>query len=96
MVPGGTNYSAVDSPGGPLLGTTYSMTELAILTGLNKLQATYKLQNTLSFHYLPFFFHNGPRDLMSECAVGKVLTRHAYPVHKLLLFYHRVGRLHIM
>ena len=27
MVPGGTNYSAVDSPGGPLLGgTTYSMT----------------------------------------------------------------------
>ena len=28
MVPGGTNYSAIDSPGGPLLGgTTYSMTE---------------------------------------------------------------------
>ena len=27
MVPGGTNYSAVDSPGGPLLGgTNYSMT----------------------------------------------------------------------
>jgi len=27
MVPGGTNYSAVDSPGGLLLGeTTYSMT----------------------------------------------------------------------
>jgi len=27
MVPGGINYSAVDSPGGPLLGgTTYSMT----------------------------------------------------------------------
>ena len=29
MVPGGTNYSAVDSPGGPLLGgTKYSMTGL--------------------------------------------------------------------
>ena len=27
MVPGGTNYSAMDSPGGPFLGgTTYSMT----------------------------------------------------------------------
>ena len=27
VVPGGTNYSAVDSPGGPLLGgTNYSMT----------------------------------------------------------------------
>ena len=30
MVPGGTNYSAVDSPGGPLLGrNTYSMTDPA-------------------------------------------------------------------
>ena len=30
MVPGGTNYSALDSPGGPLLGgITYSMTTLA-------------------------------------------------------------------
>ena len=28
MVPGGTNYSAVDSPGGPLLGGTKSMTVL--------------------------------------------------------------------
>ena len=32
MVPGGTNYSAVDSPGGQLLGgTTYSMTDYAKL-----------------------------------------------------------------
>ena len=33
VVPGGTNYSAVDSPGGPLLGgTNYSMTALDLGT----------------------------------------------------------------
>jgi len=34
MVPGGTSYSAVDGPGGLLLGgTTYSMTDLPSLLG---------------------------------------------------------------
>jgi len=54
--PRGTNYSAVDSPGGPLLGgTTYSMTELLIFSTLLLLQGTQILYtgiyNTVTVNY---------------------------------------------
>ena len=51
--------------------STTCLHELVILTGRNELQAAYKLQNTLALYYLPFIFCNVPRDLMSECVVGK-------------------------
>ena len=46
MIPGGNNYSAVDSPGGPLLGgTTYSMT----VPSLNQLNYIPNLLSANSF-----------------------------------------------
>ena len=56
--------------------STACLHKLAILTGLNELQTAYKLQSTLAFLYLPFVFRSSLQDFMSECAVGKVLTRH--------------------
>ena len=52
MVPGGTNYSAVDSPGGPLLGgTTYSMTD-PIVTAATTLVNPYTKEGVESLHIL--------------------------------------------
>ena len=59
MVPGGTNYSAVDSPGGPLLGgTTYSMTEqrteVEVYVLMEKLDVCLHLGHAVHYYLLPY------------------------------------------